>query len=182
MNGYVKNPLLLGPTSMVPSESTEMISKAIAVSLALRIFTWHMRVGLTSWDLQSNCNKCPCTMPNVKGSLVISTHLSTNSFSLPPTGIVLILSYGPGSRVFGSEYTGLGRPSFGGFCLLEDKPVKPNGSISESKGPYNGLGNQPPSQASPANDAPCKLSIHFMAETSILCGCGGFGRLVFCAF
>ena len=78
---------------MVPSESIELTSELIILSLVLGTFTLYLRVGFTKKGFWMNCNRCPYTVPNTKGSWVILIHLFANSLSLPPTEIELLLSH-----------------------------------------------------------------------------------------
>ena len=80
-------------------------------------------------------------MPSMKGSWVIPMHSSAKSLSICPMGIELLLPHGLGSRLLRSQYDGLGRSSFGRFCLLMEQPVSHERPTSDSRGLSNGLGS-----------------------------------------
>ena len=86
---YVKNPLFTGPTSMVPSDSIDLTSEAIMFSCDFGTFTSHLKVGFTGEGFWLNYNRCPCVVPNTKGSWVILIYSCVNSLSVTPKGIKL---------------------------------------------------------------------------------------------
>ena len=80
----VKNPLFCRPSSIVLLGRIVSNSKDITISWASGIFTLHICDGFIRGGFWFKCSRCPCTVPNMKGSWVIHSHLSTNSHSLPP--------------------------------------------------------------------------------------------------
>ena len=119
-------------------------------------------------------------MCNMKRSWVIPAHLSTNVFSLPTTGIILLLSPGLESRVPLSWYSGLGMLSFGNLFLPMGQSISPKEPTF--RGPSSSLGSQPPDWVSLANGATGKPSMLIAVEGTFSCRSGGLGMLFFCAF
>ena len=101
----------------------------------------------------------------MKGSWVIPLHSPTNSLSLPPMGTKLFLLHGLWSRLLGSLYDGLERPSFGGFCLLTEQSVSTERTTSDSGVPSNGLDSWLLCWVSLVNDIPGESLMPILAVT-----------------
>ena len=141
---------------------------------AFGTFTPNLLVGFIKGVFWLNCNRCPCIVPNMKGSWIIPIHSFINSLSLSPMGIEPMLLHGPGSMAFESWY-GLERPSSGSFSLLVEYPVSHDRCASSWRGPENGL-------VSWVAGTLARPSMPILAGMPCLCRSGGYGRFFFCTF